>query len=225
MLKGLVRCAPCDSAMVPHHSKKGNKRYRYYTCCSAQKNGWKTCPSKSIPAGELEQYVVDQIRRIGQDPALQRATVEAARVQTTERLAELEGERRGQERDLGRWNAEVRDVVAQNGVGDGGSATVGRLADLQERMRNAETRIAAIRQEVEDLSRSLVSDDEVAVALSEFDAVWQALTPREQARIIHLLIQRVDYDGEAGTVAITFHPEGIKMLAGELAHRPKEKSA
>jgi hypothetical protein len=25
-------------------------------------------PSKAIPAGELEQYVVDQIRRIGLDP-------------------------------------------------------------------------------------------------------------------------------------------------------------
>jgi site-specific DNA recombinase len=39
---------------------------------------------------------------------------------------------------------------------------------------------------------------------------------REQARILHLLIERVDYDGPNGTVEITFHPTGIKTLADEL---------
>src|SRR5581483_1833598 len=59
LLKGLVRCAPCGCAMTPAHStKKGGKRYRYYTCTAAQKKGWDTCPSKSIPAGEIERFVV-----------------------------------------------------------------------------------------------------------------------------------------------------------------------
>ena len=37
-----------------------------------------------------------------------------------------------------------------------------------------------------------------------------------QARILHLLVERVDYNGPKGTVAITFHPTGIKTLADEL---------
>ncbi len=45
-----------------------------------------------------------------------------------------------------------------------------------------------------------------------FDPVWETLTPREQARVIRLLVQRVDYDGEKGTVSVTFHPAGIKTL-------------
>jgi Recombinase zinc beta ribbon domain len=49
--------------MTPAHScKDGRKRYRYYTCTSAQKRGWHTCPSKSIPAGEIERFVVQQLR-------------------------------------------------------------------------------------------------------------------------------------------------------------------
>jgi len=31
-----------------------------------------------------------------------------------------------------------------------------------------------------------------------------------------LLVQRVDYDGEKGTVSITFHPAGIRTLSREL---------
>jgi site-specific DNA recombinase len=65
--------------MTPSHSTKdGTKRYRYYVCTTAQKRGWHNCPSRSVPAGELEQFVVDQIRGIGRDPDVIRATVAQA---------------------------------------------------------------------------------------------------------------------------------------------------
>jgi hypothetical protein len=37
------------------------RRYRYYTCSAAQRKGWHTCPSKSLPAGAVERYVLEQI--------------------------------------------------------------------------------------------------------------------------------------------------------------------
>lgn len=40
-------------------------------------------------------------------------------------------------------------------------------------------------------------------------------SPREQARILQLVIARVDYDGVQGTVSINFHLGGIKTLAQE----------
>lgn len=53
--------------------------------------------------------------------------------------------------------------------------------------------------------------------MAAFDPVWETLTLREQARVLRLLIQRVDYDGDKGTVAVTFHPAGIEMLSREYA--------
>jgi site-specific DNA recombinase len=61
LLKGLLHCRPCGCAMTPAHVTRGNKRYRYYTCSAAQKGGWHTCPSKSVPALALERYVLAQI--------------------------------------------------------------------------------------------------------------------------------------------------------------------
>ncbi len=60
---------------------------------------------------------------------------------------------------------------------------------------------------------------EVGAACSLFDPLWETLSAREQARILHLLIERIDYDGVNGTVSITFHPTGIKTLADELAQQ------
>ena len=53
---------------------------------------------------------------------------------------------------------------------------------------------------------------DLARALEVFDPVWASLAPREQARIIRLLIERVGYDGRDGTVTVTFRPPGIEAL-------------
>lgn len=63
LLQGLLRCGPCDCAMTPIRStRKRVKLYRYYTCLKVLKRGRDTCPSKSIPAEPIEQFVVDQLR-------------------------------------------------------------------------------------------------------------------------------------------------------------------
>jgi site-specific DNA recombinase len=82
LLKGLLRCVPCDCAMVHSTSSKGPKRYRYYVCTKAMKRGWYTCPSKSVPAGELERFVVDQIRSVGRDPGVLAETIRQVRAQS-----------------------------------------------------------------------------------------------------------------------------------------------
>lgn len=75
LLKGLLRCRHCDSAMVSSHTKKGNRLYRYYVCSRAQKRGWQSCPCPSLPAQDIEALVVDCIRGIGKDPELVKDTL------------------------------------------------------------------------------------------------------------------------------------------------------
>jgi site-specific DNA recombinase len=71
LLKGLLRCAPCDCAMSPTYaSRHGVKRYRYYVCNQAQRRGRHTCPSKSIPADAIEGLVLDQLKDVGHNAGL-----------------------------------------------------------------------------------------------------------------------------------------------------------
>jgi site-specific DNA recombinase len=160
LLRGLLRCVPCGCAMTPTYScKNQTTRYRYYVCCSAQKRGFATCPSKAIPADAIEQLVLERIRQLGNEPAL----LQAARAQAE---------------------------------GAGG-------ADLAEG------------------DPSMEEADRAGV-LALLDPTGKALAPAEQARLLGLLVQRVDYDGSRGKVAITFHARGLAQLAEALLHLPEE---
>jgi len=226
LLKGILRCAPCGCAMTPTHTtKNGNRRYRYYVCSNAQKRGRKCCPSKSVPAQEIERVVIDQIRHIGRDPSLVRETIAQARKQGESRLSELEIERRATERDLGHWASELRALAGQIAPTNGDSPASARLADLQERIRIAEGRANEIREQADRLGGEILDEHEAIEALAAFDPVWEALTPREQARLIELVVERVDYDGAAGKVSISFRPTGIKALTDKSAEIQAENAA
>jgi site-specific DNA recombinase len=223
LLKGLIRCTACDCAMTPSHTTRKGRRYRYYVCLAAQKSGWTTCPTKSIPAQEIEAFVVDRIRCVGRDPDLLRDVLAQARDQTQVRTAELETEQHGLERDLVRWHTEVRKLSVQFRPEEDNGELVGRLADLHERIGSVETRVRQIREQVKAVTDRLIPEEEATKALSAFDPVWETLTPNEQAKVIELLVERIEYDGRDGKVTVTFHPTGIRALADELAERIEHK--
>src|SRR5262249_22893500 len=97
--------------------------------------------------------------------------------------------------------------------------------DLQERLLGTERRLTEVKEQIAGYERERLTEDDVEKALATFDPVWEALTPREQIRIVQLLVERVDYDGARGKIAITFHATGIKTLAAELSAQTKEMSA
>ncbi len=220
LLKGLLSCKPCGCAMAhTHTTRNGNgstkRRYRYYVCVNAQKRGWANCPSKSVPAGEIEQFVVNQIRSIGTDENLICQTLEATQQQVKDQLAALEEEQRVIERELRRANDDIRKLVSAAGVAGTAEPMTARLADLQEQVARAETRLREIGQEEDELRGQIVGEETLRIALEQFDPVWETLSPKEQARVIELLVERVVYDGEAGMVAVTFRPAGIKTFVEE----------
>jgi site-specific DNA recombinase len=210
LLKGLLRCVPCGCAMIHSTSAKGSKRYRYYVCTQAQKRGWYTCPSKSVPAGELERFVVDQIRGVGRDPNILAETIRQVRTQYQKAIAELDLEQGSLERDIARKRKALQQELDRRADASGAE-----VAGWRDELRRLETRLAEVREQQVALSDELVDEPEVVQALSLFDPVWDSLTPREQARIVRLLVERVDYDGDSGSVAVTFRPTGIKTLAHE----------
>jgi site-specific DNA recombinase len=217
LLKRLLRCKACGTAMAHTFTTKRNRQYRYYTCVDAIKRGRASCPAGSLPAAEVERVVVDQIRCIGRDRALLADVVAEARAGLDREMTAFRVERDDLMRELGRHHAEIRRCVA----GSASPAATARLADLNDRVANAQRRLAEVAERTAGLERERIEEGDVAAALADFDNVWGGLSPREQGRLLSLLVAKVDYDAGAGTIAVSFHASGIKALS----QRELEKAA
>ena len=71
LLAGLVKCKECGYSMTPCHSNKYTKgkmkRYYYYRCLKTFKGDWKDCNTRQVSAERLENYVLENLRRISLD--------------------------------------------------------------------------------------------------------------------------------------------------------------
>jgi site-specific DNA recombinase len=122
LLKGILRCQPCDFAMTPAFATKpGKPRYRFYACVNALKRGRQACPTRYLPAKAIESMVIEQIQKFAKN---HHSTTSA-----------------------------VNDALV-------------RFRDL---------------------------------------SAWGSLAAVDQARLVQSIVQRVEYDGRQGKVAITFH--------------------
>ena len=143
LLKGLI-FASGGHAMTPTHTRKAGRLYRYYVATDAIRNGHGECPVRSVPAAEIEEAIVAQVRHLLQTPEI---------VAWTWAAANPEGE-----------------------------------ASIPER--------------------------EVVACITEFAPLWDELFPAEQARIIRLLVARVDVD--ADHIGVRLQADGLQTLVEQL---------
>jgi site-specific DNA recombinase len=67
LLKGLI-FGPDGKAMVPSHTRKRGRLYRFYRTTTALKLGRDACPIRSVPAVDVEAAVIGQIRALLRAP-------------------------------------------------------------------------------------------------------------------------------------------------------------
>jgi site-specific DNA recombinase len=142
LLKGLI-FGPTGAAMTPTHTRKSGRLYRYYVSTDVNRQGSSPSPIRRVPAAQIEDAVIAQIRAMVQTPEIVVATWRAARK-----------------------------------------------------------------------SRKGLTERQVRDELGRFDALWSELFPAEQARLVQLLVDRVDISAKG--VEITLRVEGLTSLMQEL---------
>ena len=146
LLRGLI-FAPGGHAMTPSHTRKAGRLYRYYVASDAIRQGYADCPVRSVPAAEVEEAVVAQVRHLLRTPEIIARTWAAAKHDGDETIPE-------------------RDVVK---------------------------------------------------AITELAPLWDELFPAEQARIVRLLVERVDLAPDA--MQVRLRAEGLQTLVEEVRLR------
>jgi hypothetical protein len=136
---------PDGRAMSPAHTRKKGRLYRYYISQAVLQHGRTAndCTVRRLPAGEVENAVMDQVKALLRQPEVVVGTWRAARAEAPE-----------------------------------------------------------------------VTEAEVREALHRLGLLWDELFPAEQARIIRLLVERVDVGAEG--MDIRLRTDGLAGLVRDL---------
>ncbi|MFH1892348.1 MAG: recombinase family protein [Candidatus Zixiibacteriota bacterium] len=208
LLKRLLRCGNCGAAMGHTYTQKKNKLYRYYLCTTKQKQGRQTCDTPFLPAQDIEDFVVEMIKRIGSDPELMELAFAETMMQRESQQAGLEHERRKRCSEQQQAKARIERLVAMIDS----SAT--SLSTVREHLKRAEhivsqteQRLAEIDGKLEGLESETVDRESLFDALTRFGSLWEVLAPRERVRLVRQLIETVVLDPVTGNISLRFNAQ------------------
>jgi site-specific DNA recombinase len=214
LLRGLIRCSRCSSAMTSVSSRKDRKVYRYYACSAVHHQGTSACDVRSVPAEAIEGFVVGKIRGMVHSPELLQRLPERLEAEWRKEVPALSEERQRLTHDLERCRAEAKNLLstlATQGRGDG--RFVGeRLGELEQQAQQLEARLAEVGGRLKALDQPAADKAMVASILKMFDPVWDRLIPSERARVVHLLIEGITYDGLGGELEMKLSPAGRALI-------------
>ncbi|MBU2626027.1 MAG: recombinase family protein, partial [candidate division Zixibacteria bacterium] len=169
LLKRLLRCGNCGAAMGHTYTQKKNKLYRYYLCTTKQKQGWQSCDTPFLPAQDIEDFVVEMIKRIGSDPELmEQAFAETIALRESQR-AGLEHERREQCAEQQQAKTRIERLVAMIDSSDTSLSTVREHLNKAEQIfGQTEQGLAEIDEKLKQFESETVDRDRLFDALTRF---------------------------------------------------------
>jgi site-specific DNA recombinase len=216
LLRGLIRCGHCGTAMGVTYSQKGKKRYRYYLCVRAGKNGYDSCPVKNVPAGDVEEAVLAQLRRVFQAPevlteafhVIQRREEQDRGQLTTERLA-INGE-------IATLKANASTLIHSNlGQIDQSVFVAEELGRMERQVEGLNRRLHLVNTELGLLEKSPTTEAGLLAELEVLDRIWNELFPAERDRLLHLVVESITVNPNG--LVLVLKADGISSVIAELA--------
>ncbi len=201
LLRGLLYCSCCGSAMSPSYSSSSTRRYRYYVCLRTMQRNGEGCTTRAVSAPVVEEAVIESVRRFAQKPEVVEATARVARQRLT---AELNQRRE----ELKALNVRVRNAKSQ--LVRARNLDSDREAALRETVAVGAAKSDEIRQAIAQGERLRFDEGLVRQRLVGFDDVWRVMTIEEQARVLRQIIERVGYDARGEKVKVTYKSNGIR---------------
>jgi site-specific DNA recombinase len=92
LLRGLLHAMPEGVPMYHSFTTQYNRRYRYYVHKEVLKRGSTPSVTRSVPAGDIEAFVLEKLKAIGQSKELAMETIRQARLRQSEQLTGLQSD-------------------------------------------------------------------------------------------------------------------------------------
>ena len=198
LLKGILKCGHCGTALTPYPSGKKDSNgepYLYYTCTHVTKDGTASeCPVRSIPARAFEDLIVNYIGEIGKHTEIIEAAVSASNAEKVKSIRPMKSKLA----ELERKHRELSDAVQvcieaakRRGAKNVSDDFMAEAECLATEKREVELQKTKLNIDI-NYGESVVADKQViADGLLRFEMVMKSLPADDQTDLVRLLIREI----------------------------------
>ena len=116
----------------------------------------------------------------------------------------------------------MTESLAPANASDDGNQPVSGFETIQENIGHLQRRLAETQVQAQALQQPTLELQEAAQALMALEQGFEELPVIDQARLLQLMVQRVDYDGSQGKLALTLDPAGLVAVLEEQNQRKED---
>ncbi len=216
LLGGLLTCGRCGKRYGGTSAHGKLYLYRYYTCLSRQRAGRHGCDADRLPAGELDQAVLDALVETYTNSEI----IEAALREAQERSVAEQAER---EQELAPVNAELRKAEdareryfrAFESAAMSEAECGTRIRTLGDKITELRCRLSELEHAIAQGSFALPSDEDLAAIRATVKECVESGTPEERKGLLQKLLADVRVESRDEIYPIFRIPQaGVRVVYG-----------
>ena len=200
LLRGLVRCRGCGRGMIAVSSRRGRKEYRYYRCETASKQQVKGRCCAPLPAGPLEEFVVNVLREQSVATHFQAQVEQSLTAKLKAAWTQLERERTALPTSIGVLSNDLRKLtdLASQAPDAARRALLDRMNEVNQLLEAQQRRLVVVEEERQTLEMMRERAISLVETMRNFDAVWKHLDSDERETLVAYLVRSVEVDEDSG---------------------------
>ena len=167
--------------MGPTYSRRNDRQYTYYICQKDAKRTVSRCPLKRVPAGDIEQAVVEQLSAVFRTPTLVAKTYFAAREIESAEKERLIRQKLQLEEDLAQARQQAIELMKPRNHQPGKDDA---LATVNRKAVDLSSQLAGVASRCRTYQGSGITEQDVSEAFANVETFWKDLFPVERNRLI-----------------------------------------
>ena len=198
LLKGILKCGNCGTALTPYPSGKkdaaGNP-YLYYACTHVTKDGSDSdCPVRSIPARPFDDLIISYIGEIGRHPEIIEAAIKASNEEKIRALRPLKSKLTELDRQHRKLSVAIQNCVETaklKGAKSLSESFIEEAEKLSTEKRKIELERTRLNLDINHRENVVADKQIIADALLRFELVIGKLPPEEQKELVRLIAREI----------------------------------
>jgi site-specific DNA recombinase len=197
LLLGLTKCGFCENQLTTFYAqkKKSALRHFYYKCTSISKFGSDKCPSRNLPAHQLENFTTKLLLHTASDDEFFEAVVKQVMGNATESLASKTSQRADLSVNLSSVKKQVNTFVSNLAMmqlkPEEGSEMKTKIEGLQKQAKNLEQQLNALDLEIERLDAQQIDKKQLRRVFQEFADIYSEASAEIKRRLLNVMIEEI----------------------------------